>query len=288
MTDQPPPDIQPPQPHPNAVTFDMPDGAWDTHFHVIDRSTGLVPDRSYTPHDAPLSQVHALHAALGIDRRTFIQVSVHGTDNRAMMAALAADGPDARGIAVVNDTVADAELEAMHAAGVRGVRINVLFGGGVGFEFVERLAPRIAPLGWHMQFLIDVTAADVPWPALERLPVPIVVDHMGLPAVETALADPGFRRMCALMRDGRCWVKLSGAERMSARERAPFDDVVPIAQALLDSGPQQCLWGTDWPHVKMLKAMPNDGDLLNQLAVWAPDPALRQAILVDNPARLYG
>lgn len=287
MTDLMSPDIQPPQPKPNPVTFVVPPGAWDTHFHVIDRSTGLVPERSYTPHDAPLPQVHALHDALGIGRRTFIQVSVHGTDNRAMLAALAADGPDARGIAVVDNAVTDADLERMHAAGVRGVRINVLFGGGVGFDLVEALAPRIAPLGWHMQFLIDVSADDVPWPAMERLTIPMVIDHMGHMDVRKGVGNRGFQRMLALMQVGRCWVKLSGAERISAQETAPFDDVVPLAQALIDANPRQCVWGSDWPHVKMLKPMPNDGDLLNQLAQWAPDAAQRRAILVDNPARLY-
>ena len=285
---RPPPDIPAPDPTPRQVSFPMPESAWETHFHVIDRSTGLVANRSYTPHDAPLTQVHALHAALGIQRRTFVQVSVHGTDNRAMLAALAADGPKARGIAVVDVTVPDAELAAMHDSGVRGVRINVLFGGGVGFRFVERLAPRIAPLGWHMQFLMDVSAPDVPWPALDRLPVPMVIDHMGHMDVRKGLDHPGFQRMLALVRDGRCWAKLSGAERISAQLAFPFGDVVPVAQALLEAGPARCVWGSDWPHVKMLKPMPDDGDLLNQLAVWAPDEALRKAVLVENPAQLYG
>ena len=282
-----PADIPAPDPSPVPVSFAMPAGAWDTHFHVIDRSTGLVPTRSYTPHDATLKQVHVLHGALGIRRRTFIQVSVHGTDNRAMLAALVADRPEARGVAVVDDTITDQALEDMHKAGVRGVRINVLFGGGIGFQLVERLAQRIAPLGWHMQFLIDVSAPDVPWPAIERLPVPVVIDHMGHMDVRKGLDHPGFQRMLALVRAGRCSVKLSGAERISAFETMPYDDVTPFARALLEAGPAHCVWGSDWPHVKMLKPMPNDGDLLNQLAVWAVDETQRQAVLVENPARLY-
>jgi len=291
MTDDtasPPADIPAPNPAPHPVSFAMPPGAWDTHFHVIDRSTGLVPDRSYTPHDATLQQIHALHGALGIQRRTFVQVSVHGTDNRALLAALAADRGEPRGIAVVDETITEAALAAMHDAGVRGVRINVLFGGGVGFRLVESLARRIAPLGWHMQFLMDVSAPDVPWPVLEGLPVPMVIDHMGHMDVRTGLDHPGFQRMLALVREGPCWVKLSGAERISAQKAVPFDDVIPVAHALLEAGPTRCVWGSDWPHVKMLKPMPNDGDLLNQMSVWAPDEALRRAVLVDNPARLYG
>jgi len=287
MSSIPPPDIPAPQAVCNPVSFDVPEGAWDTHFHVIDRNTGLVEDRSYTPHDASLDQVRELHGALGIQRRTFIQVSVHGTDNRAMLAALAAEGSGARGIAVVDDSIADAELEKLHAAGVRGVRINVLFGGGVGFDFIERLAPKIAPLGWHMQFLIDVSAENVPWAVIEALPFPVVIDHMGYIDVRKGVSHPGFQRMMAMMRDGQCWVKLSGAERISGLDTWPYTDVVPFAQALLDAAPSRCVWGTDWPHVKMLTAMPNDGDLLSQLADWAPDPEIRRAVLVDNPSRLY-
>jgi 2-pyrone-4,6-dicarboxylate lactonase len=281
------PDIPGPDPDPRPPGFALPAGAWDTHFHVIDRATGLVPERSYTPPDAPRDRLMALHGALGIARGVFVQVSVHGTDNRAMLAALRAT-PGYRGVAVVDATVTDAELEAMHAAGVRGTRVNLLFGGGVGFAVGAALAPRIAPLGWHVQLLIDASAPDVPWADLARWPVPLVVDHMGHMPVARSSNDPGFQRLLGLVRDGKAWVKLSGAERISAATAPPYDDVVAHARTLLEAGPDRCVWGSDWPHVMLPGAMPKDGDLLDQLARWAPEEGLRRKILVDNPARLYG
>jgi 2-pyrone-4,6-dicarboxylate lactonase len=281
------PDIPGPDPDPRRPTVAIPAGAWDTHFHVIDGATGLVPERSYTPPDAPLERLRALHRTLGIARGVFVQVSVHGTDNRAMLAALGAT-PGYRGVAVVDEAVTDAELEAMHAAGVRGIRVNLLFGGGVGFAVGAALAPRIAPLGWHVQLLIDVASPAVPWDELERWPVPLVVDHMGHTAVARGPAEPGIQHLLGLVRDGRVWVKLSGAERISARRAPPYDDVVAHARALIEAGPDRCVWGSDWPHVMLPGAMPNDGELLDQLAVWAPEEVQRRKILVDNPARLYG
>ncbi len=257
------PDIPGPDPEPRPPGFAMPAGAWDTHFHVIDRATGLVPERSYTPPDAPLERLRALHDALGVARGVFVQVSVHGTDNRAMLAALRAT-PGYRGVAVVDETITDAELAAMHAAGVRGIRVNLLFGGGVGFAVGAALAPRIASLGWHIQLLIDVSAPDVPWDELARWPVPLVIDHMGHMPVARGAADPGFARMLGLLRDGKAWVKLSGAERISANRAPPFDDVVAHAQTLIEAGPDRCVWGSDWPHVMLPGAMPNDGHLLDQ------------------------
>jgi len=279
-------DIPGPDPAPRAPGFAMPDGAWDTHFHVIDSAHGFVPERSYTAPDAPLENLLALHQALGIARGVFIQVSAHGTNNSAMLEALAAT-PSYRGVAVVDDRVSDAELDAMDAAGVRGVRVNVLFGGGVGFEFLQSLAARVAERGWHVQLLIDVSADGVPWDAIAALPCEVVVDHMGHWDTGLGMDHPGFRRLLALISDGKAWVKLSGAERISRQKTPPFDDVVPVAQALIEAGPERCVWGSDWPHVKLPVAMPNDGDLLDQLALWAPDEAQRRKILVDNPKRLY-
>lgn len=279
-------DVPGPDPAPRAPGFEMPDGAWDTHFHVIDSATGFVPGRSYTAPDATLESLLALHQALGIKRGVFIQVSAHGTDNRAMLEALTAT-PSYRGVAVVDDSVNNAQLDQMHEAGVRGVRVNVLFGGGVGFDHLTSLAARVADRGWHVQLLVDVSAGEVPWEAIEALPCEVVVDHMGHWDTGLGLDHPGFQRLLKLVDDGKAWVKLSGAERISREQAPPFGDVVPVAQALIEAGPERCLWGSDWPHVKLPVAMPNDGDLLDLLPLWAPDEAQRRKILVDNPARLY-
>lgn len=285
-------DIPGPDPAPHAPAFQMPDGAWDTHFHVIDTRYGFVEDRSYTPPDAPLDSLMALHATLGIQRGTFVQVSVHGTHNQAMLEALRAT-PHYRGIAVVDDQVTDVELSFLHQSGVRGVRVNVLFGGGVGFRYMKFLAKKVARQGWHMQLLIDVSDPDTPWDEIENMPCDLVVDHMGhwdlgqtVDGMD-GIDNPGFQRLLKLVNDGKSWVKLSGAERISRQSTPPFDDVTPIARALIDAAPDRCVWGSDWPHVKLPVDMPNDGDLLDLLAAWAPDEEQRRKILVDNPARLY-
>lgn len=279
-------DIPGPDPAPHAPAFRMPAGAWDTHFHVIDSRHGFARGRSYTPPDAPRADLLALHRSLGIDRGTFVQVSVHGTDNRAMLDALG-QTQGYRGVAVVDSTVTDAELDAMHAVGVRGVRVNVLFGGGVGFDHMTRLAARISRLGWHMQLLVDVSAPDMPWDTIEALPCDRVIDHMGHADCGLGLDHPGFQRLLRLLRAGGSWVKISGAERISRQTRPPFADATAVAQALIAAAPDNCVWGSDWPHVKLSVPMPNDGDLLDLLARWAPDEAQRRRILVDNPLRLY-
>lgn len=279
-------DIPGPDPAPHAPAFEMPAGAWDTHFHVIDKRHGYVEGRSYTPPEAPRRNLLALHESLGIERGVFVQVNVHGTDNRAMVEALGR-APDYRGVAVLDSRVSEAELDALHEVGVRGVRVNVLFGGGIGFEHMKHLAAKVTRLGWHMQLLVDVAAPDMPWETLEALPCDRVIDHMGHWDCGLGVDNPGFQRLLRLVGEGGCWVKLSGAERISRQEVAPFDDVTSVAQALVAAAPDRCVWGSDWPHVKLPVAMPNDGDLLDLLARWAPDAEQRRKILVDNPLRLY-
>jgi predicted TIM-barrel fold metal-dependent hydrolase len=225
--------------------------------------------------------------AIGCERGVLVQVSVHGTDNRLLVSALRESPERLRGIAVVTPDVSDRELRALAEAGVRGLRLNVLFGGGVLLDALEALALRIALLGWHLQLLIDARDLPAIGPRLERLPVEVVIDHMGHIPVDAGTDHPGFRWMQRLLASGRAWVKLSGAYRIS-RAGAPFDDTIPFARALVATAPDRCLWGSDWPHVAVTGPMPNTGDLLSLLARWVPDEALRTRILVDNPARLYG
>ncbi len=279
-------DVPGPDPAPRAPGFQMPAGAWDTHFHVIDARQGFVLERSYTAPDATRESLLTLHRALGIEHGVFIQVSAHGTNNAAMLQALART-PGYRGVVVVDDAVSAADLAELHRAGVRGVRVNVLFGGGVGFDQMKNLATKVARQGWHMQLLIDVASDDTPWSEIEALPCDLVVDHMGHWDTGLGVDHPGFQRLLTLVSNGKAWVKLSGAERISRQTAPPFADVVPVAQALIAAGPDRCVWGSDWPHVKLAVNMPNDGDLLDMLPLWAPDGAQRRKILVDNPARLY-
>jgi predicted TIM-barrel fold metal-dependent hydrolase len=274
------PDIAPP-------AFSVPPGACDTHAHIIsaDPRFPMVADRSYTPPPAPEEKYLSMLAVNGMSRGVVVQVSIYGTDNRVMLESLRRHPGRLRGVAVVGDGVSDRELRDMHDAGVRGIRFNVLFGGGVSLDVMESLAPRIAPLGWHMQFLLD--ARDLPelMPRMRRLPVPGVIDHMGHMPVALGMSHPGFQALLALVRDHGWWAKLSGAYRISDDFPA-YRDVVPWAQALIAAAPDRMVWGSDWPHVAIPR-MPNTGVLRDQLALWAPDAATRDRILVDNPARLY-
>ena len=270
--------------------FDMPKGATDTHSHVIGLPPEypFAPERSYTPPEAPLSAYMAMHKALGIERAVIVTPSVHGTDNRITLEAIAGYGANARGIAVVPPDITGQEVLDLHYGGVRGVRLNVLFGGGVGLQAFETLVPKIRGLGWHIQLLIDVSRdmAEMA-PVIRSSGITVVVDHMGHMPVERGLEDPGFQTFLGLVRDGLAWAKLSGNYRISTL-RPTFQDAIKFAQALIDACPQHMVWGTDWPHVAMTKHMPDTTELLNALDDYAPDAVAKQMILVDNPATLYG
>jgi predicted TIM-barrel fold metal-dependent hydrolase len=283
------PPCPPPDPDPHGPTrFAVPPGAVDTHAHVI----GTPPDhlfveaRSYTPPGAPATAYLCMLDAAGMAYGVLVQVSVHGTDNRLLVETLRANPKRLRGIAVVALDAPERDLAALKDAGVVGLRLNVLYGGGIGFDQVERYGALCRELGWHLQFLID--ARDLPPLAarLARLPVPFVVDHMGHMPVAAGVDDPGFRTLAALVRDG-AWVKLSGAYRLTD-QGPPYRDTIPFARALVAAAPERCLWGSDWPHVANWGVMPNVGDLLDLLTDWVPDGTTRRRVLVDNPHRLYG
>ncbi len=267
----------------------MPEGACDCHAHVIGpvETYPYVDERSYTPPTATLQTYQRLHQVLGIQRGVIVHPTVHGTDNRVTLDAIAGYGAAARGVAVVDETVSDAELSVLHAAGIRGVRLNILFGGGVGLQAMEPLAERVADMGWHIQLLLDASEMELLAPRIRKLPVPVVVDHMGHMDVAKGLTHPGFQALLGLVRDGLCWIKLSGNYRISSA-RPHYEDVIPFARTLIEAAPEHMIWGTDWPHPALYDAMPNDGDLLDALYDYAPEEDVRRIILVENPARLYG
>jgi 2-pyrone-4,6-dicarboxylate lactonase len=282
----PPPDFQPRKPR---TAF--PPGATDCHAHVFGPAARYPwsPARGYTPPDCLLADYRHMLATIGCERAVLVQPSVYGTDNRAHLDALAEAGPAFRMVAVPAPDAPQAELERMAAAGVRGVRFNLVSRGGGSLDGLESMARRLAPLGWHIQLFAGPETLARIEPALAALPVPVVIDHMGHVTTDLGLDNPGFQALLRLLRGGNAWVKLSGAYRTSCEPRAPYRDVVPYAQALIEAGPERCVWGSDWPHpMHNGRPMPNDGDLADLLADWAPDPAVRRRILVDNPARLYG
>ncbi len=287
------PACEPPDPRPRRPRFAVPPGSCDTHAHVFG-SPGeyrCSPGSRYIPPDAPLAAYLRMHDALGIERGVLVQSSAHGTDNAALMDALAATGGRLRAVAAVDESISDRELSRLHEAGVRGARVHLADrpdGGFVGFPQAERMARRAREMGWHLEFLVRLSEFSDLGRRLGSLPVEVVIAHMGYVPVGRGLGDPAFQDLLGLVREGRCWVKLSAPYRFTELGRAPYSDLDPFARALVEAGPERMLWGTDWPHPNFWGAMPNDGDLLDQLAAWVPDEETRRRILVDNPAALYG
>lgn len=270
-------------------SIELPAGATDCHSHVVGPAARwpTIPDRRYEPEEGPVAEYVAALARLGLSRCVLVQPSVYGTDNGCQIEAMREIGADrCRGIAVVAADISATELRRLDDAGMRGVRFN-LRSGGLGIEDFERVSRRIAPLGWQAQiFTVAPIIAEIE-PLLRKLPVPVVVDHMGGFDPALGLAQPGFQALLRLLGDRIAWVKLSGAERLSAQADG-FEDVVPFARALLAAAPERAVWGIDWPPSRFYKVKPKPEDWISQLLKYVGRPAGLKAVLVDNPASLYG
>jgi predicted TIM-barrel fold metal-dependent hydrolase len=266
----------------------MPAGAVDCHAHVIGLPPRypLVDTRSYTAPAASPQAYLAMLKATGMTHGVLVQPSVHGTDNSLIAETLRAQKGKLRGIAVVAPEVSVREIATLNEAGYRGCRLNVLFGGGIGLEAIDTLAKKVAPFGWHLQFLIDVREIAPIVKKLEKLPVPWVVDHMGYVPAHEGVSNAGFRTLVSLLRDTDGWLKISGAFRLSS-EGPPYRDTIPFARALLEARPDRLVWGSDWPHVAIKPPMPKISELLDLLADWVPDEGQRKRMLVDNAHKLY-
>jgi 2-pyrone-4,6-dicarboxylate lactonase len=271
-----------------APAFPVPRGACDSHAHIFGpiAKYPLAPERTFNPPQAGIADYRRMLAALGLERAVIVHSGAYGTDVSATRDALLASNGQWRGIALVDRHVTRAALADMHAAGFRGVRFNFIFGHENAEEDVQEIARRIAEFGWHIQLLVDARTLPDLLPLIKRLPVMVVIDHIGRMPTSAGLEDAGFQALLGLLRERRCWVKLSGANRMGD-PTPPYASVVPFARALVEAGADHLVWGTDWPHVREPGAIPNDGDLLNLMPLWVPDAALRDAILVGNPRRLY-
>jgi 2-pyrone-4,6-dicarboxylate lactonase len=246
------------------------------------------PRWSRSARSAPIGALYALRDHLGFARNVLVQASCHGSDNAAIVAAMRADPTHLRGVAVVDPAISDAELRDLDAAGVRGVRFNFLkrLVDPAPREVLLALAGRVADLGWHVVVYFEGELLDELTPFLKALPVPVLVDHMGRPDVAAGVEAPGFTAFRRLVEDPKFWVKVCGAERVTAAG-PPYDDVVPFGRALVADHPGRVLWGTDWPHPNLKSHVPDDGALVDLIPRIAPTEALRQALLVDNPMRLY-
>jgi predicted TIM-barrel fold metal-dependent hydrolase len=287
------------------VNFDVPAGAVDchTHIHGDPAKFPFFAGRVYTPEPASPEEMSALHKALHIQRVVIVTPSVYGTDNSSTSFGIKERGQDARGVAVIDDKTSEADLDRMNREGFRGIRIN-LATSGIGDPAVARArfqtaVDRVKARGWHVQLYTDTPLISAIKDQVAASPVPAVFDHFGGASARLGLEQPGFADLLALVKSGQAYVKISGAYRLST-QGPDYPDAAPFAQALIAANPDRIIWGTDWPHpdstmrtdIKPTDERPlyqiDDGRLLNQLAVWAPDAALRKKILVDNPARLYG
>lgn len=268
----------------------VPPGSVDCHTHVFESGYRLSPGRGYTPPDSTLADMLRMHGQLGIDRVVFTQPSVYGIDNSAILDAMAELGDKARAVVALDMSVTDEELADLDARGARGVRLNLDNKGGMPIELddVPRLAERIAPLGWHIEFLFAGPDIVELAPLFRTLPIPISIGHFGyMPAAE-GTGYPPFQTLLELVRDGNVWVKLSGPNRLGVGDLPPWPEVIPLAEALIEANPDHMLWATDWPHPNKYSAQPNDADLIEQLGLWAHDAVIRERILVTNPENLYG
>jgi predicted TIM-barrel fold metal-dependent hydrolase len=279
------------------VNFDIPAGACDchTHIHPDPAKFPFFAGRVYTPELASPEEMTALHKALHMERVVIVTPSIYGPDNSATLFGMTARGANARGVAVIDDKASESDLDAMGKAGFRGIRLNLATGGvndpTVGRPRFSTAVERVKARGWHLQLYTSLAMISAIKDLVLASPVPVVFDHFGGAQTALGVGQPGFADLVELVKSGKAYVKISGAYRSS---NAPF------AQALIAANPDRIVWGTDWPHPdpvtpkdkQISDVTPlfqiDDGRLLNQLPVWAPDAAIRKKILVDNPARLYG
>ena len=284
-----------------AANFAVPPHACDCHTHMFadPRKFPFSPGRSYTPEPALPEEMAALDRALHIERVVIVTPSVYGTDNSATLYGLRARGPSARGVAVIDEKTPERDLDTLAKAGFRGIRLNLATAGEASPAEARRrfqsVSTRMAARGWHVQIYATLAVISGIKDLVLDSPAPVVFDHFGGAKAALGPDQPGFADLVVLVRSGKAYVKLSAAYRVSTR--TDYADVAPLAQTLIAANPDRILWGTDWPHpntrpdrrpTDVTPLLPiDDGRLLNELPRWAPDPAIRKKILVDNPARLY-
>jgi len=264
-----------------------PAGACDTHIHFYNARWPSAPTALITPLDAWIDDYRALRERLGLSRVVVVQPTTYGFDNACQLAAMEAFGEDARGVMVVGPDVTDTELKRLTALGVCGARFHMLPGGALPWEALEATAARVASFGWHVQLQFQGREFAERAETFRSLPTPIVVDHVGRFMPPVTPDDAAFRALLGLIDGGRCWVKLSAPYESSTVGPPGWDDVRPLARALVAAAPARMLWASNWPHPGQ-KAPPDEADLLDLLLDWADDEATRARILVDNPAALYG
>lgn len=268
--------------------FKLPPGATDAHCHVF--GPGAVfpyaPNRRYTPEDAPKEDLAALHAHLGIDRAVIVQASCHGSDNRAMLDAIASRPKNFRGVAIVDAQTPPTDYPKLALGGVRGVRFNFVkhLGGMPDLNLLDSVVRKIKPLGWHLVFHVDAPDIEQLSDLILKQTVPVVIDHMGRVPAKDGVDQPPFKALLKLLEHKHVWVKVCGSERISM---PPYDEAIPIAKRIMEAAADRTLWGTDFPHPNSTHEA-DEADLVDLVPKFAPDPAVQKLLLVDNPAKLYG
>jgi len=264
-----------------------PPNACDCHMHIYNSKFPIAPSATLKPADALPSDYRLLQKRIGTTRNVIVTPSTYGTDNGATLDGMAQLAPNVRGVAVVDTSVSDAELKRLHGLGMRGTRFNLVQAGATTVDMLEPLAKRIHDLGWHIQINAKPELIVEIEPLLMRLPTPLVFDHLAHVPRDAGVESPAYKTMRKLIDQGRTWVKLSGAYQDTKVGPPTYADAAPVAQAYAKAAPERMVWGSDWPHPTE-KDKPDDAVLFDLLAVWVPDEATRNHILVQNPEALYG
>jgi 2-pyrone-4,6-dicarboxylate lactonase len=280
-----PPDFPKGRRKPN---FKLRPGATDAHCHVFGPGNVFpyAANRRYTPEDAPKEMLRKLHDFLGVSRAVIVQASCHGIDNRAMLDCIASDPKRDRGVAIVDHSFTDKDYDKLHQGGVRGVRFNFVkhLGGAPDMALFNRVMDRIKNRGWHVVLHIDAPDLIPLSDMIKKLPLPFVIDHMGRVPAKDGVDQPPLFALLELAKRDSAWIKVCGSERI---DFPPYDKAVQIAHAIVETAPDRVLWGTDFPHPNSSHEA-DEADLVDLVPKFAPDPKRQQALLVDNPARLYG
>ncbi|WP_216850888.1 amidohydrolase family protein [Acidisphaera sp. L21] len=269
----------------------LPPGACDSHVHTygpFDRFP-VPDDRSFTPNEAPETALRHLHDHLGFDRAVIVQSQGHGFDHRPMLEALAIGAGRYRGVALIRPQDTDVDIAAMNAAGVCGARFSFMshLGANPPAAAIHAVADRVRQFDWHISIHVAGSGLVEHEAMIRSIQAPVVIDHMGRLDLDEGLDGPAVTTLLRLLDTGSIWVKLSGTDRVS-KTGAPYRDVAPLARRLATHAPQRVIWGSDWPHVNLHAPMPDDGDLVDLIAEIAPTIETKQALLVDNPTRLFG
>ncbi|MDN7933754.1 amidohydrolase family protein [Burkholderia metallica] len=267
--------------------FRLPEGAIDCHMHIYDDRFPVAPGTTLRPPNATVAQYRSVQARIGVKRNVVVTPSTYGTDNRCTLAAIAQFGADARGVAVVDGTVSDDELRTLDRGGIRAIRFNLSYPGATTLDMLAPLAPRIANLGWHIELVVQGARLPELEPHLAALPCPLVIDHIAHVPQPGGLASAAFRTAQRLVEKGNTWITLSGPYVDSKTGAPAYDDVAPIAKALIDMAPERMLWGTDWPHPTQKADKPDDAGMLDVIAGWIGRPDWQRMIFVTNPEKLY-